>query len=46
MLPLPATPAARRRAILCVLGASASFAVAAALIKLVGPAIPVMEVAC
>ena len=33
----------RRRAILCVLGSSASFAVAAALVKAVSPTIPVIE---
>ena len=34
----------RTRAILCVLGSSASFAVAAALVKAVSPAIPIIEI--
>lgn len=34
----------RRRAILCVLGSSASFAVAAALVKAVSPTIPIIEI--
>ncbi len=34
----------RRRAILCVLGSSASFAVAAALVKAVSPATPTIEI--
>ncbi|MDP9097170.1 MAG: EamA/RhaT family transporter, partial [Pseudomonadota bacterium] len=34
----------RRRAILCVLGSSASFAVAAALVKAVSTTVPVLEI--
>ena len=49
-LPAQALPAAqeaaraRRRAILCVLGSSASFTVAAALVKYAAPRIPVSEI--
>jgi drug/metabolite transporter (DMT)-like permease len=39
-----AVNAARRRAILCVLGASAAFALSAALVKSLGPNIPTIEI--
>ncbi|MCQ4159003.1 DMT family transporter [Roseomonas sp. GC11] len=42
--PPPSSRAARGRAILCVMGAAATFALAAVAVKLLGGAVPVMQV--
>ncbi len=43
-IPAAALKTARRRAILCVLGASAAFALSAALVKSIGTGIPTIEI--